>query len=167
MSARSGGLSRDGRFVLLMFLAALALRLAPFPDATSRGWRLLSPDCYGHLRRTVSVARNFPRVPYRDPYLNHPDGGVFIWPPAFDLVAGGAARVLFGRGATTEEVLRVAATLPALLGALQVLPLFAVARRAFGRRRARIATAAYVALPAAVLWGSFGHFDHHVAEALN
>jgi asparagine N-glycosylation enzyme membrane subunit Stt3 len=150
-----------------MFLAALALRLAPFPAATSRGWRLLSPDCYGHLRRTVSVARNFPRVPYRDPYLNHPDGGVFIWPPAFDLVAGGAARVLFGRGATTEQVLRVAATLPALLGALQIVPLFAVARRAFGRRRARIATAAYVALPAAVLWGSFGHFDHHVAEALN
>jgi asparagine N-glycosylation enzyme membrane subunit Stt3 len=150
-----------------MFLAALALRLAPFPVATSRGWRLLSPDCYGHLRRTVSVARNFPRVPYHDPYLNHPDGGVFIWPPAFDLVAGGAARLLFGRGATTEEVLRVAAVLPALLGALQILPLFAVARRVLGRRRARIATAAYVALPAAVLWGSFGHFDHHVAEALN
>ncbi|MFI5120693.1 MAG: STT3 domain-containing protein [Thermoanaerobaculia bacterium] len=167
MSARSGGLPRDGRFVWCMFLAALALRLAPFSAATSRGWRLLSPDCYGHLRRTVSVARNFPRVPYRDPYLNHPDGGVFIWPPAFDLVAGGAARALFGRGATTEQVLKVAATLPALLGALQVLPLFAVARRAFGRRRARIATASYVALPAAVLWGSFGHFDHHVAEALN
>ena len=150
-----------------MFLAALALRLGPFPDATARGWRLLSPDCYGHLRRTVSVARNFPRVPYRDPYLNHPDGGVFIWPPAFDLVAGGAARALFGRGATMDEVLRVAAILPALLGALQILPLFAVARRAFGRRRARIATAAYVALPAAVLWGSFGHFDQHVAEALD
>ncbi len=150
-----------------MFLAALALRLAPFPAATSRGFRLLSPDCYGHLRRTVSVARNFPRVPYRDPYLNHPEGGVFIWPPAFDLVAGGAARLLFGRGATTEQVLTVAATLPALLGALQILPLFAVARRSFGRRRARIATAAYVALPAAVLWGGFGHFDHHVAEALN
>ncbi len=167
MSARSSSLPRDGRFVLLVFLAALTLRLAPFPDATARGWRLLSPDCYGHLRRTVSVARNFPRVPYRDSYLNHPDGGVFIWPPAFDLVAGGVARVLFGGGATTEEVLKVAATLPAFLGALHVLPLFAVARRAFGRRRARIATVAYAAIPAAVLWGGFGHFDHHVAEALN
>jgi asparagine N-glycosylation enzyme membrane subunit Stt3 len=150
-----------------MFLAALALRLAPFSQATSGGWRLLSPDCYGHLRRTASVARNFPRVPYHDPYLNHPDGGVFIWPPAFDLVAGGAVRVLFGRGATTEEVVKVAAILPAILGALQILPLFAVARRTFGRRRAQIATAAYVVVPAAVLWGGFGHFDHHVAEALN
>jgi len=167
VSARSGGLSRDGRFVLLVFLSALALRLAPFPDATARGWRLLSPDCYGHLRRTVSVARNFPHVPVRDAYLNHPEGGVFIWPPAFDFLAGGISRALYGRAATTEQVVRVAAILPALLGALHVLPLFAVARRTLGRRRARIATVAYAAIPAAVLWGGFGHFDHHVAEALN
>ena len=167
MSARSGGLSRDGRFVLLVFLAALALRLAPFPDATARGWRLLSPDCYGHLRRTVSVARNFPRVPVRDAYLNHPEGGVFIWPPAFDFVAGGLSRALYGSAATTGQVVKVADILPALLGALHVLPLFAVARRILGRRRARIATLAYAAIPAAVLWGGFGHFDHHVAETLN
>jgi asparagine N-glycosylation enzyme membrane subunit Stt3 len=150
-----------------MFLASLALRLAPFPDATARGWRLLSPDCYGHLRRTVSVARNFPRVPVHDAYLNHPDGGVFIWPPAFDFVAGGVSRALYGRAATTDQVLRVASVLPALLGALHVLPLFAVARRTLGGRRARVATVAYAAIPAAVVWGGFGHFDHHVAEALN
>lgn len=167
MSARSWGLSRDGRFVLLLFLAALALRLAPFPAATARGWRLLSPDCYGHLRRTTSVARNFPRVPVRDVYLNHPDGGIFIWPPAFDLLAGGLSRLAYGREATADQVLRVAALLPALLGALHVLPLFGAARLILGRRRARIATVAYAACPAAVLWGGFGHFDHHVAEALN
>jgi hypothetical protein len=167
VSVRALGRGRDGRFVLLLFLAALALRFASFPDATARGWRLLSPDCYGHLRRTVSVARNFPRVPFHDSYLNHPDGGVFIWPPAFDLLAGGISRVLFGASATTEQVLRVAATLPAVLEALQVVPLFFFARRAFGRRRARIALVAYAAIPAAVLWGGFGHFDHHVAEALN
>jgi asparagine N-glycosylation enzyme membrane subunit Stt3 len=167
VGSRSSGLSRDRWFVFLAFLAALALRLASFPAATSQGWRLLSPDCYGHLRRTISVARNFPRVPYHDSYLNHPDGGVFIWPPAFDFVAGGLARIAYGRSVTTGEALRVAATFPAVLGALHILPLFFLARRAFGRRRARIAAAAYVAIPAAVLWGGFGHFDHHVAEALN
>ncbi len=167
MQTRARGRGRDGLFVALVFLAALAFRFAPFPDATAHGWRLLSPDCYGHLRRTVSVARNFPRVPFRDPYLNHPDGGVFIWPPAFDLLAGGISRALYGASATTEQVTRVAATLPAVLGALHVVPLFFLARRVFGRRRARIAAAAYVAIPAAVLWGGFGHFDHHVAEALN
>jgi asparagine N-glycosylation enzyme membrane subunit Stt3 len=164
---RATGSGRDGLFVLLVFLAALALRLAPFPAATARGWRLLSPDCYGHVRRTVSVARHFPRVPFHDPYLNHPDGGVFIWPPAFDLLAGGVARILYGSSAATGDVLKVAATLPPVLGALHVVPLFLFARRAFGRRRARIAAAANVVIPAAVLWGGFGHFDHHVAEALN
>jgi hypothetical protein len=167
VSTRARDAGRDGRTVLLFFLVALALRLAPFRAATESGWRLLSPDCYGHLRRTVSVARNFPRVPFHDPYLNHPDGGIFIWPPAFDLLAGGISRALYGARATTEQVTRVAATLPAVLGALHVVPLFFLARRAFGRRRARIAVAAYVAIPAAVLWGGFGHFDHHVAEALN
>ncbi|HTS01702.1 MAG TPA: peptide transporter, partial [Thermoanaerobaculia bacterium] len=101
MNVVARGRGRDGLFVLVLFLAALLLRLASFPAATARGWRLLSPDCYGHLRRTVSVARNFPRVPFHDPYLNHPDGGVFIWPPAFDLLAGGLSRVLFGAAATT------------------------------------------------------------------
>ncbi|MEO8055699.1 MAG: STT3 domain-containing protein [Acidobacteriota bacterium] len=167
MQTRARGRGRDGFFVALVFLAALALRLASFHEATTHGWRLLSPDCYGHLRRTVSVARNFPRVPVRDPYLNHPDGGVFIWPPAFDLFAGGISRLIYGAAAATQEVTRVAATLPAILGALQVIPLFLLARRTFGRRRARIAAAAYVAIPAAVLWGEFGHFDQHVAEALN
>jgi asparagine N-glycosylation enzyme membrane subunit Stt3 len=168
VDTRARGRGRgDGLFAVLLFLAALAFRFAPFPAATGRGWRLLSPDCYGHLRRSVSVARNFPRVPFRDPYLNHPDGGVFIWPPAFDLLAGGFARALYGAAATTEQVTRVAATLPAVLGALHVFPLFFLARRAFGRRRARIAAAAYVGIPAAVLWGGFGHFDQHVAEALN
>ena len=150
----------------LIFVLALAVRFLPVSAATSGGLRLLSPDAYGHLRRATSVARNFPRVPVRDPYLNHPDGGVWIWPPAFDLLIGGVARAAYGPAATTEEVARVAATLPPLLGALHVFPLFFFARRAFGRRRALFAAAAYALLPAAAIWSEFGHADHHVAEAL-
>ncbi len=153
-------------FVGLIFAAALAVRLLPFPAATEGGLRLLSPDCYGHLRRATFIARNFPRVPVFDPYLNHPDGGVWIWPPAFDLLVGGVARAAYGSGATTGEVARVAAVLPPFLGALGVVPLFLFARRAFGRRRALLATAAYALLPAAAIWSQFGHADQHVAEAL-
>jgi asparagine N-glycosylation enzyme membrane subunit Stt3 len=115
----------------------------------------------------VSVARNFPRVPVADPYLNHPQGAVWIWPPVFDLLLGGASRLAFGREATTSQVTWAAAAVPPLLGALQVVPLFFLVRSVFGRRRALLATAAYSVLPAAVLWGCFGHADHHVAEALN
>ncbi len=156
----------DAAFVGLIFVAALAVRLLPVPAATEGGLRLLSPDCYGHLRRAAFIARNFPRVPVFDPYLNHPDGGVWIWPPAFDFLVGGVARALFGSGATTGEVGRVAAVLPPFLGALGVVPLFFFARRAFGRRRALFAGAAYALLPAAAIWSQFGHADQHVAEVL-
>lgn len=156
----------DAGLVALVFAAALAIRLLPLTAATAGGLRLLSPDCYGHLRRAASVARNFPRVPVFDPYLNHPDGGVWIWPPAFDFLVGGLARVAYGRGATLGEVARVAAAVPPVLGALGVVPLFLFARHAFGRRRALLSAAAYALLPAAAIWSQFGHSDQHVAEAL-
>lgn len=157
---------RDRLFLAGVFLLALALRFLPAPAAERGGLRLLSPDCYGHLRRSHAAARHFPRVLVHDAYLNHPDGGVWIWPPAFDLLVGGAARVAHGADVTQDEVARVAAVLPPLLGALHVLPLFAFARRLLGRRRARVAAAVYALLPAAILWSCYGHADHHVAETL-
>lgn len=148
------------------FLLALAVRLLSFPAATTGGLRLVSPDCYAHLRRSTAVAQRFPRVPVRDTWLNHPDGGIYIWPPAFDLLAGGTARLAYGADATQDEVERVLATLPPLLGALHVVPLFFLVRRVLSRRRAALAVAGYALLPAAAIWSQFGHGDHHVGEAL-
>lgn len=148
------------------FLLALAVRLLSLPAATAGGLRLASPDCYAHLRRSTAVARRFPHVPVRDAWLNHPEGGIFIWPPAFDLLVGGTARVAYGANATQDEVARVLATLPPLLGALHVVPLFLLTRRVLSRRRAALAVAGYALLPAAAIWSQFGHGDHHVAETL-
>lgn len=150
--------------LLGLFAAALALRLATFPEATRHGLRLLSPDCWVHLRRAVTIARDFPRVPVFDTYMNPPDGAVFIWPPLFDLVVGGTARLLHGPRPTWEQVTGVAAALPPLLGAANVLLVFLLARRLLGERRAWGAAAAYALLPSAVLWSVYGHADHHVAE---
>lgn len=156
----------DGLLLGGAFLLALAVRLLSFPAATTGGLRLVSPDCYAHLCRATSVARSFPRVPVRDAWLNHPDGGLFIWPPAFDLLVGGTARLVYGKGATQAEVARVLATLPPLLGALHVVPIFFLVRRVLSHRRAALAVAGYALLPAAAIWSQFGHGDHHVAEAL-
>lgn len=147
-------------------LAALAVRLLSVPAATDGGLRLASPDSYAHLRRATSVARSFPRVPVRDAWLNHPEGGIFIWPPAFDLLVGGAARAAYGADVTQDEVARVLAAAPPVLGALQVVPLFLLARRVLSRRRALLAASGYALVPAAAIWSQFGHGDHHVAEAL-
>ncbi len=160
-TARADLLFLGGAFGL-----ALAVRLLSIPAATAGGLRLASPDCYAHLRRSTAVARGFPRVPVRDAWLNHPEGGIYIWPPAFDLLVGGTARLAYGADARQDEVARVLATLPPLLGAIHVLPLFFLARRVLSRRRAILAVAAYALLPAAAIWSQFGHGDHHVAEAL-
>ena len=166
MKASGREFPRTPLLLSAFFAASLLLRLAPFPAATDGGLRLLSPDCYGHLRRAASVARNFPRVPFFDPWLNHPDGAVFIWPPLFDLLVGGTARFLHGPGVTIDQVGWVAASLPPLLGALHVFPLFSLCRRLFGPKRALLAAGSYALLPAAAVWSSFGHADHHVLEVL-
>ena len=156
----------DAALAALAFLLALGVRFFSFPAATDTGLRLASPDSYAHLRRSASVARNFPRVPVRDAFLNHPDGGIYIWPPGFDLLVGGVARLAYGADATQDEVARVLASLPPLLGALHVVPLFLLARRVLSRRRAALAAVGYALLPAAAIWSQFGHGDHHVAETL-
>jgi len=153
-------------FVAAVFAVALGVRLLSFPAATEGGLRLASPDAYAHLRRATAIARHFPAVTVRDPWLNHPDGSVFIWPPAFDLLGGGVARLAFGADATRDEVTRVLAAIPPLLGALHVVPLFLLARDVLSRRRAVLAACAYSVLPVAAVWSQYGHADQHVAETL-
>lgn len=162
--------ARTGRNELVLlatvFTVALGVRLLSVAAATEGGLRLGSPDAYAHLRRATAIARQFPAVTVRDPWLNHPDGGVFIWPPAFDLLGGGVSRLAFGANATRDEVARVLAVLPPLLGALHVVPLFLLARGVLSRRRAVLAACAYSLLPVAAVWSQFGHADQHVAETL-
>jgi hypothetical protein len=105
-------------------------------------------------------------VPVFDPYLNHPDGGIWIWPPLFDLTIAAPARLFFGPEASVGQVAFVAAWIPPLLGALALLPLFALALRAFDRGTARLAVLIAACLPAAIAWSDFGHSDQHVGEAL-
>lgn len=156
----------EALFLAAAVLAALAVRLLSMPAATEGGLRLGSPDAYAHLRRATAIARHFPVVTVRDPWLNHPDGGVFIWPPAFDLLGGGISRLAFGADATRDQVARVLAVLPPLLGALHVVPLYFLARGVLSRRRAVLAACAYSLLPVAAVWSQFGHADQHVAETL-
>ena len=159
-------MSRRAWLLAALCAFAFALRLVTLAALTAGGPRLLSVDDYGHLRRAAAIVREFPRVPYADPYLGHPVGGRWIWPPLFDLAIAAPARLLFGASAPLASILAVAAWLPPLLGALAVLPLAALARRALGGRRDLWVAAVYAVLPAAIAWSVYGHGDQHVAEAL-
>ncbi|HVT19153.1 MAG TPA: STT3 domain-containing protein [Thermoanaerobaculia bacterium] len=164
---RRGAFRRAALFLACALALAFVLRLVTLPALTTGGLRLLSVDDYGHLRRAAATVRDFPRVPVFDPYLNHPEGGIWIWPPLFDLAIAAPARLFFGSGAEVGQVALVAAWLPPVLGALALLPLFALARRGAGERAARLALLVYALLPGAIAWSAFGHADQHVAEALS
>ncbi len=150
----------------LVVAAAFALRLVTLRELERGGLRLLSADDYGHLRRAAATVRDFPRVPVFDPYLSHPRGGRWIWPPLFDLAIAAPARLVWGAQAPLERIERLAAWLAPVLGALALWPLLALGRRALGRGAALGAAAIYAVSPAAIAWSAFGHSDQHVAEAL-
>ena len=157
---------REALFLAAALTIAFLLRLVTLPALTQGGLRLLTPDDYGHLRRAAATVRDFPHVPVFDPYLNHPEGGIWIWPPLFDLAIAAPARLLFGSEATIGQIAVVAAWLPPVLGALALLPLFFLAARAFDRPTARVAALIYAVLPGAIAWSNFGHSDQHAGEAL-
>ncbi len=152
--------------VLGALVVGLVLRFLTLPAMTRDGLRLVSMDDYGHLRRAMATLASFPRVPAFDPYLHHPEGAIWIWPPGFDFGIAAIARLLFGAGAELAEVTLVAALVPPLLGAATIWPLFLFVRRSIGHVEARWTAIFYALLPAAVVWSSFGHADQHYAEAL-
>ena len=51
-------------------------------------------DAQYHLRRALYTFTQFPGVLLFDPYINFPGGAPVPWPPLFDFLLGGAARLL-------------------------------------------------------------------------
>lgn len=147
----------------LCVTGAFALRVLPFHTRVfGPGWLLPSGDAdvLYHLRRIELAVRAWPRVPDFDAWMNFPRGGFAPWPPLFDFLAATIAR------ASGVESTRVAMVLPPLLGALALLPLWALVRPLAGPRFAWLGIVLFAALPANVAIGALGRADHHVAEVL-
>lgn len=153
--------------LLALVLAALAFRFLPSrwvfqPD----GVRFYDSDSYYHMRRIWMCLEHFPRVPIRDPFENHPFGGVTMWPPLHDTVIAAAILALGGAHPSENLVEEVGAVAPAVLGALAVLPIYLLGRRLLGRREGVIAAALMAIQPAHVLYSAVGRPDQHVTEIL-
>src|SRR6478735_6827214 len=157
-------------FVLLaiILVVAAALRVwAPW-DEVLGGTRVnfLETDAWYHVRLAENQVRNFPHRVTLDPYAA-PDGQYVAVAPLLDTIIATAAVVTHGRDATTNEIERVAAIVPAVIGVLAVAAVWALATIIFDRRAGMIA-----GLLAAVLPGHFldrtlvGFVDHHALEVL-
>ena len=153
----------------VILLVAAGLRVwAPWDDVLRSATRVnfLETDAWYHVRLAESQVRNFPHRVTVDPYAA-PDGQYVAVAPLLDTVIATTAFVTQGRNAPTQYIERVAAMVPAIVGVLAVLAVWALATLAFDRRAGFIA-----GLLAAVLPGHFldrtliGFVDHHALEVL-
>ncbi|MEO7156096.1 MAG: STT3 domain-containing protein [Vicinamibacterales bacterium] len=158
----------DAILLAVILAVAAALRLwAPWDDVLG-GSRVnfLETDSWYHVRLAESQVRNFPHRITVDPYAA-PNGQYVAVAPLLDAIIATIAVVLHGRDASTNDIERVAAFVPAIAGVLAVAAVWALATVAFGRRAGLIA-----GLLSAVLPGHFldrtliGFVDHHALEVL-
>jgi asparagine N-glycosylation enzyme membrane subunit Stt3 len=120
-------------------------------------------DPYFHVYRALASLEHLPWFLSFDLYTNYPYGAIIPAAPLYDLLIATTTRVLQGDRATLDVV---AAWMPAVLGALSVLPV-AAAGRVVGGRGVGLGAAALVALwPAAVGYSLVGYADHHAALGL-
>lgn len=152
----------------LLVGAALAVRVwYRFDTVFGAGFvRFAENDPWYHLRVTDHLVRHFPwRLTY-DPYRIL-GGQAAADPPLFDLIVAGLA-LLIGGGRPSDSLVDItAACVPAVLGALVVLPVYGIAERLFSTRAALFAASLATLMPGQFLArSSLGFVDHHVVEIL-
>lgn len=157
----------------LLFVGALAQRTVRVHEAVFPPGEVLYQgiDAWYHARLITHAAVTGERLRH-DPHLRMPDGAPVAVGPLFDDLGAWAARLTWGgrsaRGDDEGDLLRVrrvAAWLPAVLGALIIVPVVFLARSLWGPAAGWIAGVGYLAVPGQILSRSvLGATDHHVGE---
>jgi len=156
--------------LILTFAVSLYLRTyLPYDRVFSiEGVKYTSADAYFHLHQVDSLVHNFPIHTSIDPYLIYPGTGAsgemsigfFIWlitVPAW----------IIGLGSPTQHIVDlVGVYLPAILGALCVIPVFIIGKELINHWAGVLAAALLAILPGEFLGRSIlGFTDYHIAEA--
>ncbi len=161
-------------FCLALGMRALS-RVSAFRDGRVYFY---GPDSWHHMRRIHYGAAHGFAMPDPDPLLNFPQGAYSQWGPLFDWVGILAARAFGGLDKARQE--HAAAWVPAVLGALCVIPAFFLGGFLIPRSppspgasppsfhaSAGLWTALFLALlPGHGEYTLLGYLDHHVLESL-
>lgn len=127
--------------------------------------RFAENDPWFHMRLVDHLVHHFPHRLTYDPYLIVHGQNVET-APLFDLIVASVA-LAAGGGSNPAIVERVAAFVPALFGALTVIPAYGLASLLFSRRAGFFAAALAATLPGEFLMRTkLGFVDHHAAEIL-
>ncbi|MFC1945707.1 oligosaccharyl transferase, archaeosortase A system-associated [Chloroflexota bacterium] len=123
-------------------------------------------DVYHHMRLAELAAHNFPHLTGFDPYFTYLQGNEIGPVNALPWFIGAVAWVVGLGSPTTSQVYTVGAYIPAILGALTVIPVYVIARELFRKRIVGLLAATILALTAGEFLGRsiLGYADQHVAE---
>ncbi|MDP6979907.1 MAG: glycosyltransferase family 39 protein [Myxococcota bacterium] len=159
MSSRS---QRVGA-VFAVALFALFIRALGFEQVfTEEGAAFAPADATYHMRRAFYTFANFPETLLHDPLLNFPGGVNVPWPPLFDWIVGGVAKLFASDQAGFE---RVGAWASSVFGALTVIPIYLIAVRVATPATGIFAGFIFSMIPMSVKYGRVGNPDHHSAVA--
>lgn len=155
--------------ILVIAIAAVAfyIRVAlPYAAVFSGPWiKLTGIDAYYYMRLVDNLVRNFPHPIGFDPYYIYP-GGAYLSTPSFAFLIAGTIRLLAGTAPSQQVVDTIAVYIPAIMGALIVVPAFFIGQALANRWSGLIAAVATAVMPGELLLRSLlGSTDHHIEEA--
>lgn len=155
--------------LLLAAILAFLLRVVPCYEIVFRpsGVAFQENDAWFHVRTVHNLLAHFPWRSGFDPYAVYPGGANVPTGPLFDYWIAFTAWIIGLGSPTFLTVERVAAWLPAVIGALFPIAVFQLTRRLFDDLAALCAAFWIALLPGVFLWMShLGLADHHAAESL-
>jgi dolichyl-diphosphooligosaccharide--protein glycosyltransferase len=158
-----------GIIVALFFGVALYLRVAfPYAQVFVGDWiKFTGVDAYYFMRIVDNLVHNFPNLISFDPYFLYPAGSG-VTAPSFFVYFIASITWLIGLGSPTQHTVDVVGVyLPAVLGALTIVPVYFIGKALFNRWAGVIAAGLVAIFPGEFLGRSMlGFTDYHVVEVL-
>ncbi|MCX5997753.1 MAG: oligosaccharyl transferase, archaeosortase A system-associated [Chloroflexi bacterium] len=148
----------------LFSLAAIALPYATIFDGQ---WiKFSGVDSYYYMRIVDNMLANFPQLMKFDPYAIYPGGSAIGGAPVFfAYILAGTIKLLGGAAPPQQTADAIAAFVPAVMGALLVIPVFFIGRALANRWAGLVAALLLALMPGQLLSRTLlGAADHHVAE---
>jgi dolichyl-phosphooligosaccharide-protein glycotransferase len=136
-------------------------------EGTTLGTRfyLFGPDPYYNMRIVTEASSTglYPFINTNDPLLNYPNGGTGSRPPLFNMIALSTAGLLDNFMESTDALGWSMLFLPAIYGALLVLPIYGIGKELFNRKVGLLSAILLPIIPTFVggsHGATFSLFDH-------
>lgn len=159
----------SGILIALFFVISLCLRvLLPYGKVFTPEWiKFTSVDAYYHMRLIDNLVHNFPNLTAFDPYIIYPGGAGTGGFHFFEQFLASIAWII-GLGSPTQHTVDVVCVfLPAVMGALMVIPVYIIGKELFGRWVGILAAGLIAVLPGEFIGRSIlGFTDGDILSAL-